>query len=31
MPEIDPDRLLSLLRDPNVESAEIAAAAGVPR
>jgi hypothetical protein len=31
MPEIDLDRLLELLRDPNVESAEIAAAAGVPR
>ncbi|HET9554172.1 MAG TPA: hypothetical protein VFP50_14485, partial [Anaeromyxobacteraceae bacterium] len=31
MPEIDTDRLLALLRDPNVESAEIAAAAGVPR
>lgn len=27
----DPDRLLALLRDPNVESAEIAAAAGVAR
>lgn len=31
MPEIDPDRLLALLRDPNVESAEVAAAAAVPR
>ncbi len=31
MPETDPDRLLALLRDPNVESAEIAAAADVPR
>lgn len=31
MPEIDPDRLLALLRDPNVESAEVAALAGVPR
>jgi len=31
MPEIDPDQLLALLRDPNVESAEVAAAAGVPR
>ncbi len=27
----DPDRLLTLLRDPNVECAEIAAEAGVPR
>jgi hypothetical protein len=31
MQELDPDRLLVLLRDPNVESAEIAAATGVPR
>lgn len=31
MSETDPDRLLALLRDPNVESAEIAAAADVPR
>jgi formiminotetrahydrofolate cyclodeaminase len=31
MPETDPDRLLALLRDPNVASAEIAAAAGVTR
>lgn len=31
MPETDPDRLLALLRDPNVESAEIAARVGVPR
>jgi hypothetical protein len=31
MREIDPDRLLALLRDPNVESAEVAAVAGVPR
>jgi hypothetical protein len=28
---IDPERLLALLRDPNVESGEIAALAGVPR
>jgi hypothetical protein len=28
---IDPDRLLALLRDPNVESGEIAAMTGVPR
>jgi len=31
MPETDPDQLLALLRDPNVASAEIAAAAGVAR
>lgn len=31
MPEIDAERLLALLRDPNVESAEVAAAADVPR
>jgi hypothetical protein len=31
MPENDPDRLLALLRDPNLASAEIAAAAGVTR
>jgi len=31
MPEIDAERLLALLRDPNVESAEVAVAAGVPR
>lgn len=31
MAPLDPDRLLALLRDPNVESREIAAEAGVPR
>jgi hypothetical protein len=31
MPTLDPDRLLALLRDPNVESQEIARAAGVAR
>jgi hypothetical protein len=31
MPPIDVDRLLALLRDPNVESQEIARRAGVPR
>jgi len=31
MPELDPDRLLALLRDPNVESGEIAAATGASR
>jgi hypothetical protein len=31
MPATDPDKLLQLLRDPNVESQEIAAATGVPR
>ncbi len=31
MSELDPDRLLALLRDPNVESAEIAAETGVER
>lgn len=31
MPTVDPDRLLALLRDPNVESQEIAAATGAPR
>ncbi|BDG01997.1 hypothetical protein [Anaeromyxobacter oryzae] len=31
MPNVDPDRLLTLLRDPNVESQEIAAATGAPR
>lgn len=31
MAQLDPDQLLSLLRDPNVESQEIAARAGVPR
>jgi hypothetical protein len=31
MPTPDPDRLLALLRDPNVESREIAEQAGVPR
>ncbi|WP_242393722.1 hypothetical protein [Anaeromyxobacter oryzisoli] len=31
MPNVDPDRLLELLRDPNVESQEIAAATGAPR
>src|SRR5512147_2996675 len=31
MPNLDPDQLLALLRDPNVESQEIAARAGVPR
>ncbi len=31
MTNVDVDRLLQLLRDPNVESQEIAAAAGVPR
>jgi hypothetical protein len=31
MPTLDPDQLLALLRDPNVESQEIAAQAGVPR
>ena len=27
----DPDRLLAMLRDPNVETQEIAAATGAPR
>ena len=31
MPELDPDRLLALLRDPNVESGQIAAATGASR
>lgn len=31
MAALDPDKLLQLLRDPNVESQEIAAAIGVPR
>lgn len=31
MPNLDPDALLSMLRDPNRETQEIAAAAGVPR
>ena len=31
MPNLDTDRLLEMLRDPNVESRDIAAAAGVPR
>ena len=31
MPDLDTDRLLALLRDPNVESQEIAGLAGVPR
>lgn len=31
MPNLDPEELLALLRDPNVESQEIAARAGVPR
>jgi hypothetical protein len=31
VPNVDIDRLLALLRDPNVESQEIAALAGVPR
>jgi len=31
MPPFDADRLLEMLRDPNVESREVAAAAGVPR
>ncbi len=31
MPNLDPDQLLALLRDPNVESQEIATRAGVPR
>lgn len=31
MPRPDPEELLALLRDPNVESQEIAARAGVPR
>ncbi len=31
MPTLDPDQLLALLRDPNVESQEIAAQAGVQR
>src|SRR5512144_2805522 len=31
MSNLDPDQLLALLRDPNVESQEIAAQAGVPR
>jgi len=31
MPNLDPDQLLALLRDPNVESQEIAARAGVAR
>jgi hypothetical protein len=31
MPTLDPERLLALLTDPNVESAEIAAATGAPR
>lgn len=31
MTDLDPDRLLALLKDPNVECAEIAAATGAPR
>ncbi|MFT3917177.1 MAG: hypothetical protein QM704_24745 [Anaeromyxobacteraceae bacterium] len=31
MPDLDPDRLLALLRDPHTESLEIAKLAGVPR
>src|SRR5512133_847726 len=31
MASLDPERLLAMLRDPNVESREIAEAAGVPR
>ncbi|HET6436544.1 MAG TPA: hypothetical protein VFG59_00680 [Anaeromyxobacter sp.] len=31
MPNLEPEELLALLRDPNVESQEIAARAGVPR
>jgi hypothetical protein len=31
MPQVDPDEILKLLRDPNVESLEIATATGVPR
>ncbi len=31
MPNLDPGRLLAMLRDPGVESADVAAAAGVPR
>lgn len=31
MPNLDPDRLLALLRDPNVDSQEVAQTAGVPR
>jgi hypothetical protein len=31
MASLDPDRLLSMLRDPNVESRDVAAAAGVSR
>jgi hypothetical protein len=31
MPNLDTDRLLAMLRDPNVESRDIASAAGVPR
>ncbi len=31
MPTLDPEELLALLRDPNVESQQIAARAGVPR
>src|SRR5512142_436467 len=31
MANLDPEQLLALLRDPNVESQEIAARAGVPR
>jgi hypothetical protein len=31
MPNLDPEELLALLRDPHVESQEIAARAGVPR
>src|SRR5689334_20403057 len=31
MPTLETDRLLEMLRDPNVESRDVAAAAGVPR
>jgi hypothetical protein len=31
MPQVDPDTILKLLRDPNVESLEIATATGAPR
>src|SRR6266508_1027795 len=31
MPQFETDRLIEMLRDPNVESRDVAAAAGVPR